>query len=153
MAKYVKQAYTGIDFYNSYMEFVKGNPLYEIEYKVFRAIIDDYFRYLRDELIENGKEIKLPCRMGTLQIVKHKPKTFSTTGRRSLRIDYGESKKLGKMVFHLNEHSGLFKYRFLWSKQVMLTHNKTKYQLVMTRDNKRRLAQIIKNHERDYIEI
>ena len=32
MAKYVKQAYTGIDFYNSYMEFVKGNPLYEIEY-------------------------------------------------------------------------------------------------------------------------
>ena len=154
MAKYVKQAYTGIDFYNSYMEFVKGNPLYEIEYKVFRAIIDDYFRYLRDELIENGKEIKLPCRMGTLQIVKHKPKTYDITGkRRSLRIDYGESKKLGKMVFHLNEHSNGFKHRFLWSKKAMLTTNKTKYQLVMTRDNKRRLAQIIKNHERDYIEI
>ena len=38
MAKYVKQAYTGIDFYNSYMEFVKGNLLYEIEYKVLREI-------------------------------------------------------------------------------------------------------------------
>ena len=35
----------------------------------------------------------------------------------------------------------------------MLTKNKTKYQLVMTRDNKRRLAQILKNHVRDYIEL
>ena len=35
----------------------------------------------------------------------------------------------------------------------MLTSNKTMYQLVMTRDNKRRLAQIIKNKERDYLEL
>jgi hypothetical protein len=48
---------------------------------VFRDIINDYFKYLRDELIENGKEIKLPCRLGTLSIVKHKPKEYS--GRRS----------------------------------------------------------------------
>ena len=35
----------------------------------------------------------------------------------------------------------------------MITPNKTKYQLVMTRDNKRHLAQIIKNHISDYREL
>lgn len=153
MAKYEKKAYTGIDYYNSYVEYVKGNPLYEVEYRVFRDIINDYFRYLRDEIIENGKEVKLPCRLGTLQIVKHKPKSYATSGRMSLRMDYGESKKLGKMVFHLNEHSNMYKYRYYWNKQNMITPNKSLYQLIMTRDNKRHLAQIIKNNIRDYVEL
>ena len=34
----------------------------------------------------------------------------------------------------------------------MLTKNKTMYQLIMTRDNKRYLAQILKNRVRDYVE-
>ena len=144
------KSYTGHDFYKSYMEYVEDNPLYQVEYRVFRDIINDYFKYLRDELIENGKEVRLPCRMGTIQIVKHKPKEY--TGK-SLRIDYAESKKAGKIVYHLNEHSNYYKYRAYWNKQNMITPNKTKYQLVMTRDNKRHLAQIIKNHIRDYREL
>ena len=60
------KAYTGHNFYDSYLEYVEDNPLYQVEYRVFRDIINDYFKYLRDELIENGKEVKLPCRMGTI---------------------------------------------------------------------------------------
>ena len=144
------KSYVGYDFYKSYMEYVKDNPLYQVEYRKFRDIINDYFKYLRDELIENGREIKLPCRMGTLRIVKHKPKEY--TGK-SLRIDYGETKKLGKVVYHLNEHSNYFKYRAYYNKKNILTRNKTKYQLILTRDNKRRLAYIIKNRIRDYVEL
>ena len=144
------KAYTGHNFNDSYLEYVEDNPLFQVEYRVFRDIINDYFKYLRDELIENGKEVKLPCRMGTIQIVKHKPKEY--TGK-SLRIDYAESKKAGKVIYHLNEHSNFYKYRIYWNKQNMITPNKTKYQLVMTRDNKRHLAQIIKNHIRDYREL
>ena len=143
------KSYTGKDFYKSYIDYVGDNPLYQVEYRVFRDIINDYFKYLRDELIENGKEIKLPCRLGTLSIVKHKPKEYSG---RSLRIDYVETKKVGKVVYHLNEHSNFYKYRYYWNKHNMLNHNKTMYQLIMTRDNKRRLAYIIKNKLRDYIE-
>ena len=113
------KSYTGKDFYTSYCDYIEDNPLYQVDYKTFRGVINDYFKYLRDELIENGKEIKLPCRLGTLSVIKHKPKEYSG---KSLRIDYAES-------------------------------NKTMYQLVMTRDNKRRLAQIIKNKERDYLEL
>lgn len=144
------KSYTGKDFYKSYIDYVGDNPLYQVEYRVFRDIINDYFKYLRDELIENGKEIKLPCRLGTLSIVKHKPKEYSG---RSLRIDYAETKKVSKVVYHLNEHSNFYKYRYYWNKHNMLNHNKTMYQLIMTRDNKRRLAQIIKSKERDYIEL
>ena len=144
------KAYTGHNVGYSYSKYVEDNPLYQVEYRVFRDIINDYFKYLRDELIENGKEVKLPCRMGTIQIVKHKPKEY--TGK-SLRIDYAESKKAGKIIYHLNEHSNFYKYRVYWNKQNMITPNKTKYQLVMTRDNKRHLAQIIKNHIRDYREL
>lgn len=144
------KAYTGHNFYTSYIKYVEGNPLYQVEYRVFRDVINDYFKHLRDELIENGREIKLPCRMGTLQIVKHKPKEY--TGK-SLRIDYAESKKHDKVIYHLNEHTSGFKYRAYWNKQSMIVKNKTKYQLILTRDNKRHLAQILKNRVRDYIEI
>lgn len=144
------KSYTGKDFYESFLEYVKDNPMYQVEYRVFRDILNDYFKYLRDELIEEGREIKLPCRMGTLCVVKHKPKTFTS---KSLRVDYAESKKLGKITFHLNSHTNFFKYRYYWNKQNMLTKNKTKYQLVMTRENKRRLAYILKNRLRDYQEI
>ncbi len=135
------KAYTGHNFYDSYLEYVEDNPLYQVEYRVFRDIINDYFKYLRDELIENGKEVKLPCRMGTIQIVKHKPKEY--TGKKVFELIM-LSKKAGKIIYHLNEHSNFYKYRVYWNKQNMITPNKTKYQLVMTRDNKRHLAQIIK---------
>src|SRR5699024_6379305 len=144
------KSYTGKDFYKSYIDYVGDNPLYQVENKRFRDIINEYFKYLRDELIENGKEIKLPCRLGTLSIVKHKPKEYSG---RSLRIDYAETKKVGKIVYHLNEHSNFYKYRYYWNKHNILNHKKTMNQLIMTRDNKRRLAQIIKNKERDYLEL
>ena len=73
--------------------------------------------------------------------------------KRSLRIDYQATKQTGKLIFLLNEHSDMFKYRFMWSKVDMLATNKSKYQLVATRANKRTLAQIIKNREMDYEEV
>ena len=57
------------------------------------------------------------------------------------------------MRFHLNEYTNGFKYRAYWRKHNMLTTNKTHYQLVMTRDNKRHLAQILKASIRDYMEL
>ena len=101
------KSYTGKDFYTSYCDYIEDNPLYQVDYKTFRGMINDYFKYLRDELIENVKEIKLPCRLGTLSVIKHKPKEYSG---KSLRIDYAESKKLGIMVYDLYVDSYFYKY-------------------------------------------
>lgn len=148
--KYNRKSYTIADYYVSYKNYIEQDTVYDIPYSTFRNIVSDYFKYIQQEVIEGSKEFKLPCRLGTLCIVKRQPKNFDS---KSLRIDYHESKVQGKIVYFLNEHSNFFKFRLHWSKKESLLTNKTKYQFILTRANKRRLAQIIKNKEHDYIEI
>lgn len=148
--KYNRKSYTIADYYVSYKNYIEQDTVYDIPYSTFRNIVSDYFKYIQQEVIEESKEFKLPCRLGTLCIVKRQPKNFDS---KSLRIDYRESKVQGKIVYFLNEHSDYYKFRLHWSKKESLLTNKTKYQFILTRANKRRLAQIIKNKEHDYIEI
>lgn len=144
------KSYTIKDFYERYIQNIEQNTVYDIPYSQYRSIVEDYFKYIVDQVLEQSKEFKLPCRLGTLCIVKRQPQNFDN---RSLRIDYHESKKQNKIVYFINEHSDYFKYRCYYNKQNCLLPNKTKYQFIMTRANKRRLAQIIKNKEHDYVEI
>ena len=137
-----KQSYTTYDIYNNY------DKRDQIPYSTFRGIVDK----LNDSILsvlQNGQNYKLPCSLGTVQIVKYKPKEYN---KHSLSIDFNESKKLDKMVYHLNEHSNGYKYRLHWSKQPFTFTNRYKYQLCFTRANKRQLAQLIFNNK-DYLDI
>ena len=147
---YKRKNYTIADYYISYKEYIESDTQYDIDFQTFKNIIIDYFQYIRDEIMYSSKEIKLPCRLGTLSIIKHQPKEFTS---KSLRWDWQETKRLGKPVFLLNEHSNFFKYRFFWSKQGCLLTNKSLYKFVATRANKRNLAQIIFNKLKDYPEL
>lgn len=144
------KSYTIASFYNDYLDNIEKDTVYDINYTKYRAIVTDYFKHLRQRLIEEGKMIKLPYRMGNVQVVKSRPKHLD---KRSLRIDYQATKQENKLILLLNEHSDFFKYRYWWNKVDMMVPNKSQYQLVATRANKRRLAQIIKNKELDYQEI
>ena len=144
------KSYTIASFYNSYLTDIEQDTVYDIDYTKYRAIVTDYFQYLRQQLIEEGRMIKLPYRMGNVQIIKSKPKHLD---KRSLRIDYQATKEYNKLILLTNEHSDFFKYRYWWNKTDMMVPNKSQYQLVATRANKRRLCQIIKNKELDYEEI
>ena len=118
------KSYTIASFYNDYLTTIEPDTVYDIDYNKYRAIVTDYFQYLRQRLIEEGKRIKLPYRMGTVQIVKSRPKHLD---KRSLRIDYKATKETGKLIFLLNEHSDFFKYRAFYSKLEMMVPNKSKY--------------------------
>lgn len=144
------KSYTIASFYNDYLTSIEPDTVYDIDYTKYRAIVTDYFQYLRQRLIEEGKMIKLPYRMGSVQIIKRKPKHLD---KRSLRIDYQATKQYNKLILLTNDHSDYYKYRYHWEKIDMMVPNKSKYQLIATRANKRRLAQIIKNKELDYQEI
>lgn len=144
------KSYTIPSFYNSYLDDIEQDTIYDIPYQLYRKIVTEYFQYLRDELIEHSKCVKLPYRMGTVQIVKHKPKYYD---KRSLRIDYQATKQYNKLIFLTNEHSDFYKYRMHYNKTDVLVPNKTKYQLILTRANKRRLATIIKNQITDFEEL
>lgn len=137
-----KQSYTTYDIYNNY------DKKDQIPYSTFRNIVDK----LNDSILfvlQNGQNYKLPCSLGTVQIVKYKPKEYN---KHSLSIDFNESKKLDKRIYHLNEHSNGYKYRLYWSKQPFSFTNRYKYQLCFTRANKRQLAQLIFNNK-DYLDI
>ena len=147
---YKTQSYTIKDFYNSYSNYIEPNTQYDITYATFKDIVIDYFKYIRDNIIENSREVKLPCRLGTLAIVKRKPKNYDS---KSLRVDYHASKLYGKTIYHLNEHSNGWKYNFHWQKKDICIKNRSAYQFIACRALKRQLAQYIKNNVHDYMPI
>lgn len=150
LSKYKRASYTIADYYLSYLKYIEQGTVYDVDYPIFKEILTEYFQMLRDEMLEESRTIKLPCRLGTITIIKKPPKTFT---RKSLAIDFRESRLQGKLVFHLNEHSNYYKYRAHWAKKDALVKGRFHYQFIMTRSNKRRLAQIIKNKEHDFTEL
>ena len=56
---YKTQSYTIKDFYNSYIDYIETGTQYDIPYVTFKAIIIEYFQHIKDNLIENSKEINL----------------------------------------------------------------------------------------------
>lgn len=148
--KYKRKSCTIADFYINYKNQIDTNTQYDVDLKTYKTIVTDYFKYIRDEIMQNCKEVKLPCRLGTLQIIKHQPKEFSG---KSLRWDWKATKETGKPIYLLNDHSSYFKYRFYWCKKNCLLTNKSKYQFIASRENKRTLAQIIFNKLKDYPEL
>jgi len=91
----------------------------------------------------------MPARLGVLSVIKNRPKVFN---KESLRVDFKSTKEINKLVLHANEHSDGYNFRFHWKKSDMLIHNKAYYELIMCRANKRRLAYMIKQEHKDYIE-
>ena len=144
------KSYTVASFYNDYLNSIEKDTVYDADYKTSRSIVTDYFRHLQQNVIEEGKLIKLPYRLGNLQIIKSKPKHLD---KRSLRIDYQATKEHNKLILLDNQHSDGFKMRAWWNKTDVMVPNKSKYQLVLTRANKRRMAVIIKNRLIDYEEL
>lgn len=144
------KSYTIASFYNNYLTDIEPDTVYDVDYTKYRAIVTDYFQHLKQQLIEEGKMVKLPYRLGNVQIIKSRPKHLD---KRSLRIDYQATKEYNKLILLTNEHSDGFKMRCWWNKTDVMVPNKSQYQLVMTRANKRRLAQCIKQRLCDYEEI
>ena len=148
--KYPRKSYTIADYYKFYLSDIIRETIYDIPYKQYRMIVEDYFKSISDLILEQGKQFKIPYRLGTLRIIKSLPKNFNS---KSLSIDFHQSKLQGKIVYYINEHSNYYKYRLYWSKKNVIARNKSKYQFVLTRANKRHLAHLIKNEQLDYVEI
>ena len=60
------KSYTIASFYNEYLNDIEKDTIYDIDYTKYRSVVTDYFLHLQQKLIEEGKRIKLPYRMGSL---------------------------------------------------------------------------------------
>lgn len=141
-----KKSYTLRDMYVAY---AKKEGAEQVPYLRFRAILDRFNELVSESILERSEGFKMPCGLGLISIVKYKPKGYNS---KSLSTDYKSSKEYNKRIYHLNEHSNGYKFRLYWSKLPYTFSSRYKYQLMLLRNNKRKLAQLIFNHT-DYIDI
>jgi hypothetical protein len=136
----IANPYTLPDMYKKYLlEFPEGN-IYYIEYKTFVKLNEEFYKRITNEMLNYGVTFKLPFRMGSVKIIKRKI-NYSN----KLAIDWENTNKYGKKIYHLNDHTEGYKYLFKWDKTSILLNNKSLYRLVFTRANKRTLAKLIKS--------
>ena len=121
----------------------------EVDYDLYKSVLDEMCNVILEHVLMRSEGFKMPYGLGFIQIGKYKPKTLSNN---SLSVDYKASKEYDKKIYHLNEHSGGYKYRLYWSKIPRVFPDRYKYQLSLVRQNKRKLAQLIFNKQ-DYLDI
>ena len=136
-----KKDYGSDDAYKYYKE----NTIEELQVpkQEYRKICDEFNKLFIDEILISSEEMRLPYRLGTIRVKKSKMKYDD---KNKLKVDWAASKKIGKRIYHLNDHTGGYKYRFYWTKGIV--KNITAYAFIPTRTNTRRLAQILKDKER-----
>tara|TARA_Y100000816_G_C25802193_1_gene420145 strand:+ start:172 stop:636 length:465 start_codon:yes stop_codon:yes gene_type:complete len=130
---------------NEVYKYYKDNviPELQVDKQTFRKICDEFNKLVIDEILVNSEEVRLPYRLGTIRVKKSKMKYDD---KNKLKIDWAASRKLGKRIYHLNDHTGGYKYRFYWTKGIV--KNITAYSFIPTRTNTRTLASILKDKDR-----
>ena len=130
---------------NEVYKYYKDNviPELQVDKQTFRKICDEFNKLIIDEILINSEDVRLPYRLGTIRIKKSKMKYDD---KNKLKIDWAASRKLGKRIYHLNDHTGGYKYRFYWTKGIV--KNITAYSFIPTRTNTRTLASILKDKDR-----
>lgn len=139
------------DSYKSYKQST-DNP---VDSKTYILYANEYHKFLVEKVFQ-GDEVTLPLRSGTLSIIGRKQKiSYDEQGNiKGLAPDWVKTKQLWdtnpeakakkQLLYHTNSHTDNTIYRFLWSKKRILTENKILYSLKMTRENKRRVHNLIK---------
>lgn len=146
----MKKFYNLRDSYKSYKE-ISTNP---VDISLYLSILNNFMLFLVAKLFYKG-EIRLPNGLGTVSIIGKKQKLVLEDGKiKGLAPDWkgtkelwasdAEAKENKQIVYYFNEETQGVRYRFKWSKKRVLIQNKSMYRLIMTRTNKRALAQMIK---------
>lgn len=149
------------DVYKFYRK-VSINP---VNKKTFVLLWKEFADLTTTDIV-NGRDFTMPFRIGVLGIRKKKIRIKlnpdGSIDKRCLRPDWKSTKELWErdkeakerkqIVFHLNKHFGGFNCKWFWDKSTCCVPNQTAYSLVMSRENKRKLAKAIFTGEVDYYE-
>jgi hypothetical protein len=136
---------------DSYKEYSKQYPNRKVDKKLYTAICIEFFKECLVYMLE-GCEVRLPL-LGVLSIVKKKrdlnklqPDWKST---KELWSQDPDAKRNKKLVFHMNNHSGGYYYRFHWRKGKV--KNISVYSFLPVRAVKTALSSAILSGNKDYI--
>lgn len=125
------------DVYDKFVEETGIN----VDYLTFVNIIQTNSKNIRQSVISEPEGVQLPEGFGCIVVTKYKPKKE----KKEKNWDYGNSKKLGKMVPHLNLHSFGFSYAIRWYQVGTMIKNLRYFSLSKTRSMTRGVAKSIKS--------
>lgn len=145
------------DFYRYYRQqyklkqekakFLGKAPQYVVDYKLYCKIIRDFNKMLSEEIINNSAVYKIPAGLGYFRIEKKKMPVAILSSTKNLKVDWAQSMKHKKLIYHLNDHTDGHRFRWHWNKYKVRIPNKTAYSFIPTRGNKRALAHILKTNK------
>lgn len=137
----------------SYKDY-KNQTTEPVDIKIYISIVNGFMKFIMAKLFHKG-EVMLPERLGSIDIIGHKPTVEIVDGKiKGLSPDWAKTKQLWEsdeeakvaktLVYHFNEDTAGVRYRFRWSKNRVLVSNKTLYSIRMSRENKRALSALVK---------
>lgn len=100
-----------------YDKFMALHPTVNLTYDQWKQIIYTYNELFRDYILDTGEKAKLPWGLGSFAISKKKPKKFKEfEGKQyiNLPVDWAKTKKAGKKIYHLNNHSDGYRFKWFW---------------------------------------
>jgi hypothetical protein len=124
--------YSISDFYKSYEKERKTWDK-RLTKKEYVDITKEFFFELSSIIIRETYSFKFPYRMGTIRIKKLKSKPSD-----KMRIDWAKTKKIGKVVRHINMHTDGKTFKWYWEKPRFSILNQSYYTFKATRDEKRK---------------
>lgn len=130
---------------HSYIYYIKDidkESKYYISAKLYRDICEDFNKLIMEDIIERGKFLHIPYRLGILRIKKRQ------VDLNNLKPNFKVFNEQDIKTKFLNEHSQGYYCRFYWNKGVdTIVRNKTAYSFIPTRFNKRYLAKVLKENK------
>jgi len=147
-----------MDMYKAY---VKNNKEDKISYSTYSKVLNSFNKKISEKIMKESFEYIIPYRLGILRIKKYKP---SIKIDENGNLDYKglspnwkatkelwkkdkEARKAKKIVFHTNDHSDGYNYKWHFSNYRSNCENRSVYSFIPTRTNKRTLAELIKDEE------
>ena len=148
-----------VDMYKAYS---KENKLEtSISSSLHSKILNSFNKKISKKIMEESFEYIIPYRLGNLRIKKYKP---SIKIDENGNLDYKglspnwkatkelwkkdkDAKKNKKIVFHTNDHSDGYNYKWHFSNYRSNCENRSVYSFIPSRTNKRTLAELIKDEE------
>lgn len=140
---------------DNYNRFLKENNVTEKElsYKKYKRIIETCNWMYVEYALRTGFKVTLPFGFGNISVVKKKIKTFKEfQGKQyiNLRIDWAKTKEIGKRVYHTNEHSDGFNYKWRWSGREAKFHLSDLYTFRPQRYASRAISKYVKKPSSQY---
>lgn len=103
----------------AYEKFKEDSDL-KIEKKVWKKVIEQFNTLMVEHMIESGETVNVIHGLGDMRVEKRKikPRDVVINGKKvrtGMPIDWFETKRQGKVVYHKNYHTDGYKCNFYWS--------------------------------------